>query len=170
MNKLRTLTFFCIFFIVMTNVVFAADRWQWIASNDSVDFFIDMNTIKSVMDDPLHSDKSKIYTWVKSQTTAGGMQSLTKILQDSDLDEDVLADIKNVAYRMSYVECDLEKRQIRTVFSQLFHADATPVENTIKKTPDAEWLPIIPDTRSEMIFNGIQRYISNYTDSLQQNM
>ena len=78
------LTLCCLFFIAMTNIVFAVDRWQWIAANDSVDFFIDINTIK--------------------------------------------------------------------------------------KTPDAEWLPLIPDTRNEIIFNGIQRYVTNHADSLQQHM
>jgi hypothetical protein len=168
LSKLRTLALLFIFFITMTNVVFAVNRWQWIASNDALDFFIDMNTIKAVNTDPLHSDPNKICTWVKSQATTAGMESLTKILQDSGLDEDTLADLKNVSYRMSYVECDLKKRQMRTVFSQLFDADATPIENTIKKTPDAEWLPLIPDTRNEFIFNGIQRYVANHADSLQQ--
>jgi len=160
------LIFCLIFFIAMTNVVFAVNRWQWIAANDSVDFFIDINTIKAPTAGPL-SDQGKIYVWIKSQATAEGKESLTKILQDSGLDEDILTALKNVSYRMSYVECDLEKRQIRTVFSQLFNADATPLDNTIKKTPDAEWTPIVPDTKNEAIFNGIQHYVANHTDPLQ---
>jgi len=156
----------CLFFIVMTNIVFAVDRWQWIAANDSVDFFIDINTIKFTGADSTHSNQNKICIWIKSQATTEGKQALTKVLQDSGLDEDIMSDLKNVSYRMSYVECDVEKRQMRTVFSQLFHADATPIENTIKKTPDAEWSPIIPDTRSEIIFNGIQNYVSNHSDLL----
>lgn len=142
MRKIFSLcTFAALFFLFSANVVFAA-TWNWIGSNDEIDYFFDKDTIRYELKSNREINEKKIIVWEKevfTQATAQEADSNRKISYILFLKTYDLTDRTYVTHEMVFYN-----RDNKIIWHEKF-------ENTEKKS-------IIPDSLGERVLATICDY------------
>ena len=148
------------------------DRWEWIMSTDTVDFYFDKETIRYGTKDEWDSnelkykkviDKAKIFVYIKEVYTEGYREKFI---------EEIKAgrgwDISEFVMRMSYGICKFEydylNNQIRKTEGIYYDLDGRVLFDS--KNEYASWGSIIPGSNGEGMFKLIRAYSEKNNDKV----
>lgn len=146
MKKL-ILSMILLFTILYSSIAFAADRWQWIISDDTYGVFFDTYTITYENNIYGSVNKNIVNVWEKFVYADGYENANAETFDDFDF--------KHIKYALYHEKIDFLNRKHRTIHTTFYdinnHVFSIDVNN--------DWVDILPDTNSEKIFFHIQHYV-----------
>lgn len=155
----------------------SADRWEWITSTDTLDFYFDKETIQygivEEWDSSSHRfknviDRSKIIVYLKELYTDSYREQAAESARNKGL-HDYVDEIMNTEYRIDKYEIDYKGKQMRLADSAMYDVNGKVLFSYNLKY--ADWSSIIPGSNGELIAKIVREYAEkNYEKVAKQTL
>lgn len=151
MRKLIICILFCLI-LMPFQATFAAERYQWLHSTDTIGFFFDTQTLKFGSTGDGKTNYSILDVWIKDVYNSEGVNDRIKYREKYSL---TVEGWENLDYELHHYQFNTKTKQIRSIGYAAYSKKGIVLESTDYK---GDWNDIFPDSYGEFWLNEIHLY------------